>query len=71
MELGLTQWVGYAATVLFALSYACRRPAWLLAVQALASTLWVAYGVLLAELPLILSSVVTAAAAAWSWRRLA
>lgn len=58
--------VGWAATALFAASYFCREPRLLRLTQAAAALLWLAYGVVLQALPVIVANVIVASLALWS-----
>lgn len=60
------EWIGWAATVVFAASYFCKQPLQLRLVQAFAALLWIAYGVLLKAPPVIVANVVVASLALWS-----
>jgi hypothetical protein len=59
----MIEWVGWVATAVFAVSYFCRRPAAMRRVQALASALWIAYGVAIKAPPVIVANLVVAALA--------
>jgi len=59
----MIEWVGWVATVVFAVSYFCRRPAAMRRVQALAAALWVVYGVVIKAPPVIVANLVVAALA--------
>jgi hypothetical protein len=59
-------WIGWVATAAFAGSYFCKNPAALRRVQALAALLWIAYGVVIRSLPVIVANVVVAAIAGYS-----
>ncbi|MBI1765282.1 MAG: YgjV family protein [Acidobacteria bacterium] len=54
------EWIGWAATAVFALSYFCRQPTSLRRVQALAALLWIGYGVIIKAPPVIVANVVVA-----------
>jgi hypothetical protein len=58
--------VGWAATALFAVSYFCRGPRALRLLQAAGALLWLAYGVALHALPVIVANVIVASLALWS-----
>jgi hypothetical protein len=61
--------VGWAATALFAASYLCREPRTLRLTQAAAALVWLAYGVALRAMPVIVANVIVACLAlgsAWS-----
>lgn len=62
------EWVGWVATALFAASYFCRARVTLLAVQAVAAVVWIAYGLSLGAAPVIVANAVVAASALWSMR---
>lgn len=59
----MIEWVGWIATAVFAVSYFCRRPAAMRRVQALASTLWIVYGVTIKAPPVIVANIVVASIA--------
>jgi hypothetical protein len=62
--------VGWAATALFASSYLCKEAKTLRRVQALAASVWMAYGVLIRAWPVIVANAVVASLAmASSWTR--
>jgi Bacterial inner membrane protein len=58
--------LGWLATAMFLASYSCRTQRALRLTQAAAALLWVAYGVLLHALPVIVANVLVAAVAAYS-----
>ena len=58
--------VGWAATALFAASYFCREPRALRLTQAAAALLWLAYGIALHAMPVIVANVIVASLALWS-----
>lgn len=65
----MTNWIGWLATAIFALSYRCRERAMLMRVQALAAGLWIVYGLALGALPVVVANLIVAGMAAWSgWR---
>jgi hypothetical protein len=59
----MIEWVGWAATVVFAVSYFCRRPAALRRTQAVAALLWIGYGIIIKAPPVIVANLVVAAMA--------
>ena len=59
-------WIGWAATAVFASSYCFRQPAALRKVQAGAALLWVAYGAIIHALPVVIANLVVAGAAGYS-----
>jgi hypothetical protein len=62
-------WLGWAATALFTLSYFVRGERNLLKPQATAATGWCAYGIMLSRPPLIVANVIVALSASFSaWR---
>ena len=56
-------WLGWAATVVFAASYACRDAATLRRVQAGAAVLWLAYGWAIGAAPVVVANLIVAGAA--------
>jgi hypothetical protein len=65
----VTDWLGWAATLVFAGSYFCRRPQALRRLQAFAALLWITYGALIHARPVVIANLLVAAAALWSGRR--
>jgi hypothetical protein len=61
--------IGWAATAAFAGSYFCRRPEVLRRMQMLGASLWLAYGLLMHALPVIVANVLVLSAAGWTARR--
>jgi Bacterial inner membrane protein len=59
----MIEWVGWIATVVFAVSCFCRRPAAMRRVQALAATLWIVYGITIKAPPVIVANLVVASMA--------
>ena len=66
----MTDLVGWAATAAFAASYFLKE-GWMRAVQMLGAALWLIYGVLLGEAPIIVANALVLVAAWWTSRRLA
>ena len=60
------EWVGWVATLVFAISYFFRDPKSLRLIQALAALLWIAYGASIHARPVIVSNVIVATAAVYS-----
>jgi uncharacterized protein with PQ loop repeat len=58
--------IGWVATAIFAVSYFCRQPKTLRMVQALAAVMWVAYGILIGAMPVIVANIIVALAAIYS-----
>jgi hypothetical protein len=62
----ITQTLGWVATAIFVGSYFFARPAALRAIQMVAATLWVVYGILIDAMPVIAANTLVFAAAAWT-----
>jgi hypothetical protein len=63
-------WIGWVATAVFASSYLFKEPGALRRVQALGAVLWIAYGLLIHALPVVVAnSIVAVIAIASSFRR--
>ena len=62
----MLDWIGWVATAIFASSYFCKRPGTLRRIQALASLLWIGYGLLIHALPVIVANLVVAGVALYS-----
>jgi hypothetical protein len=58
--------IGWVATAIFALSYFARQPVRLRQLQALAACLWVAYGLRINALPVVVANLAVAGAALFS-----
>ncbi len=69
MSVASLEWIGWAATALFASSYFQRTPAGLRRTQALAAGLWIVYGVTIGAPPVIVANAVVACMAVYSWLR--
>ncbi|GAC1446346.1 MAG: hypothetical protein NVSMB56_04150 [Pyrinomonadaceae bacterium] len=66
----MLNWIGWIATVMFAASYFCKRPARLRLVQALAALLWIGYGIVIGAFPVIVANAVVAVMATYSaWQQ--
>jgi hypothetical protein len=59
-------WIGWVASAIFASSYFCKQPGTLRRVQALAALMWMAYGLLIHALPIIVANMVVAGVAFYS-----
>jgi hypothetical protein len=59
-------WIGWVATVVFAISYLFREPAKLRWVQALAALLWLVYGLAIHALPVVVANAIVASVAVYS-----
>jgi hypothetical protein len=64
-----TETLGWAATATFVGSYFFPRPALLRAAQMAGAILWMTYGVLIRELPVIVANILVFSAAAWTMVR--
>jgi hypothetical protein len=58
--------IGWLATVLFAVSYFCRKPATLRRVQGVGALTWMVYGALIHSLPVVVANIIVASVALWS-----
>lgn len=58
--------IGWVATAVFSASYFFRRPAMLRRIQAAAACLWIAYGVAIHALPVVIANVIVAVSALYS-----
>jgi hypothetical protein len=65
----MTEWIGWLATGVFAVSYAARSSATLRRVQAMAAVLWICYGLSVKAAPVVVANGVVAAMAVLSARR--
>ena len=64
----MSDWLGWIATGVFTSSYLCKRADSLRFVQMIAALMWIAYGVLVGALPVVVANLlVLAAAAATTW----
>jgi hypothetical protein len=61
-------WIGWAATAVFAVSYAWRDPSTMRRVQAAAAVLWLAYGWAIDSAPVVVANLIVAGAALLSAR---
>ena len=62
----MLDWIGWAATVVFASSYLFNDPKKLRWIQAGAALLWITYGAMIHATPVIVANVIVAAAAVYS-----
>lgn len=62
----MINWIGWAATGVFAASYFCKQPKMLRMVQAIAALMWVSYGFLIGAMPVVVANVIVALAAVYS-----
>jgi hypothetical protein len=65
----VTDYLGWAATVVFVTSYFCRRPNVLRGVQMAGAVLWVIYGLLVEAPPVVAANLLVLSAAAWTAAR--
>lgn len=65
----VTDALGWVATGVFAGSYLCARPATLRRVQAFGALVWVAYGLLVHALPVVVANLLVLSAAIWTASR--
>jgi len=68
-SLPIADTVGWMATAVFVASYFFSKPTMLRGLQMLGSALWMAFGVLIASKPVIVSNVLVFAAAGWTLMR--
>ncbi|MGH7527488.1 MAG: hypothetical protein ACREMX_12390 [Gemmatimonadales bacterium] len=64
--LGWVDWLGWAATAVFAGSYFCRGQAALRRTQALAAGLWIIYGAAIQAPPVVVANLLVAGLALYS-----
>ena len=62
----MRDWIGWAATALFALSYFAKNRDNLLLLQIVAASVWIGYGLLLLAAPVVAAYVVVAGAAGFT-----
>jgi hypothetical protein len=61
-----TDWIGWVATAIFSASYLCKDQRQLRRVQAVAAVLWIAYGVILHAVPIVIANLLVAGMALYS-----
>ena len=61
--------LGWAATAVFVSSYFCARPQTLKRVQMVGAAMWIAYGLTIGSVPVVVANLLVLAAASWSGRR--
>jgi hypothetical protein len=65
----VSDFVGWLATAIFAVSYFVRNPGTMRWVQAAAAVCWITYGILLHATPVIVANLIVATLAVYtSWR---
>lgn len=57
------EWIGWVATAAFASSYVSKDPAMLRRIQAGAALLWIAYGIHMRAMPVVVANLIVAAVA--------
>lgn len=62
-------WIGWVATAVFASSYIFKNPLTLRRVQAGAAILWIAYGLLINAMPVVIANLIVALMALYSSTR--
>lgn len=62
------EWMGWLATVLFAGSYFCKDAVRLRLLQALAALVWIAYGLAIGAVPVVVANAIVASLALYSAR---
>jgi hypothetical protein len=62
----VTEYLGWIATAVFALSYFSRRPRTLRYIQMAGAFMWVVYGFLIGAVPVVAANLLVVAAAAWT-----
>ena len=67
----MVEYVGWAATLVFTLSYFCREAVRLRRIQMLGAVIWMAYGGFMHSAPVVVANALVLAAAAWTGRRTA
>jgi hypothetical protein len=65
----VTEYLGWAATVVFVASYFASRAETLRRVQMIGALMWAAYGVLIGSAPVVASNLLVLGAAAWTLAR--
>jgi hypothetical protein len=64
--MNMLSWIGWLATAVFACSYFATKPARLRLIQAVAAGMWVAYGLFIHAVPVVVANVIVAGAALYS-----
>lgn len=62
----MTEYLGWAATLVFVASYFCRRTEVLRRVQMIGAAMWVGYGVLMQATPVVVANLLVLLAASWT-----
>lgn len=61
-----SDWIGWLATAVFMTSYLAKSPVMLRRIQALASCLWLTYGVIIHSTPMIVANLLVVVVALYS-----
>jgi hypothetical protein len=64
--MGMVEYVGWVATVVFAGSYFCRQPENLRRAQMVGALMWVAYGLFIESAPVVAANLLVVGAAGWA-----
>ena len=59
----MADWLGWLATAVVAVSYFTRGPRTLRRIQGLGACMWLAYGVLIHSMPVVVANIIVASAA--------
>ena len=62
----MNEYLGWIATAVFVSSYFFKKPALLRAAQMAGAALWIAYGVMISAIPVVVANGLVFAAAAWT-----
>ncbi|MCA1584481.1 MAG: YgjV family protein [Acidobacteria bacterium] len=65
----MSDYLGWAATVVFVMSYFCARAEVLRRVQMVGAAMWVVYGILAQAPPVVVANLLVLLAAAWTAAR--
>jgi hypothetical protein len=68
-ETSVTEYLGWAATVVFVGSYFASRAETLRRIQMVGALMWAAYGLLIGSAPVVASNLLVLSAAAWTLTR--
>ena len=69
LEAAVIEWLGWAATAVFTLSYFCASPGALARVQMVGAGMWVTYGLAVGARPVVAANLLVMAAAGFNrWR---
>ena len=62
----MAEYLGWAATAVFVLSYFCRYPLAMRLVQMSGAAMWIAYGMLIGAMPVTVANLLVFLAAGWT-----